>query len=156
MSRHDELGRSVTILMADDDEDDREMTLDALHDARLGNTVRFVDDGQDLMEYLRREGKYADPAVDAPEPGMILLDLNMPRKDGREALAEIKADESLRHIPVVVLTTSKDEEDILRSYNLGVNSFISKPVTFEGLVDVMRTLTRYWFEIVELPNIGRE
>jgi CheY-like chemotaxis protein len=156
MSRHDELGRSVTILMADDDEDDREMTLDALHDARLGNTVRFVDDGQDLMEYLRREGKYADPAVDAPEPGMILLDLNMPRKDGREALAEIKADESLRHIPVVVLTTSKDEEDILRSYNLGVNSFISKPVTFEGLVDVMRTWTRYWFEIVELPNIGRE
>jgi CheY-like chemotaxis protein len=152
MSRHDVSGTSVTILMADDDEEDREMTRDALQNARLGNVVKFVVDGQDLMEYLRREGKYADPAVDAPRPGMILLDLNMPRMDGREALAEIKSDESLRHIPVVVLTTSKDEEDILRSYDLGVNSFITKPVTFGGLVDVMRGWTHYWFEIVELPN----
>jgi CheY-like chemotaxis protein len=152
MSSRDAGCTTVTILMADDDEDDREMTREALHDARLNNEVRFVVDGQDLMEYLRREGKYADPEVDAPRPGIILLDLNMPRMDGREALAEIKSDEVLRHIPVVVLTTSRDEEDILRSYDLGVNSFITKPVTFEGLVDVMRKFTRYWVEIVELPH----
>jgi CheY-like chemotaxis protein len=152
MSKRDAGGRLVTILMADDDEEDREMTRDALRDARLGNIVKFAVDGQDLMEYLRREGKYADPAVDAPRPGLILLDLNMPRMDGREALAEIKSDELLRQIPVVVLTTSQDEVDILRTYDLGVNSFITKPVTFEGLVEVTRTWTRYWFEIVALPN----
>jgi CheY-like chemotaxis protein len=145
-------GKPVTILLADDDEEDRELTRDALQDARLANEMRFVVDGQDLMDYLKREGAYADPSADAPRPGIILLDLNMPRKDGREALAEIKADESLRRIPIVVLTTSKDEEDIFRTYDLGVSSFITKPVTFAGLVDVMRTWTRYWFEIVELPN----
>jgi CheY-like chemotaxis protein len=104
------------------------------------------------MDYLRREGRYADPSVDAPRPGIILLDLNMPKKDGREALAEIKADKSLRSIPVVVLTTSKDEEDVLRTYDLGVSSFITKPVTFAGLVEAMRTWSRYWFELVEIPN----
>jgi CheY-like chemotaxis protein len=145
-------GKPVTILLADDDEEDRELTRDALQDARLANEMKFVVDGQDLMDYLKREGAYADPSVDAPRPGIILLDLNMPKKDGREALAEIKADESLRRIPVVVLTTSKDEEDIFRTYDMGVNSFITKPVTFAGLVDVMRSWTRYWFEIVELPN----
>jgi CheY-like chemotaxis protein len=145
-------GKPVTILLADDDEEDRELTRDALQDARLANEMKFVVDGQELMDYLRREGDYADPSVDAPRPGIILLDLNMPKKDGREALAEIKADESLRRIPVVVLTTSKDEEDVFRTYDLGVSSFITKPVTFAGLVDVMRTWTRYWFEIVELPN----
>ncbi|HTX47529.1 MAG TPA: response regulator [Solirubrobacteraceae bacterium] len=145
-------GKPVTILLADDDEEDRELTRDALQDARLANEMKFVVDGQDLMDYLRREGDYADPSVDAPRPGIILLDLNMPKKDGREALAEIKADESLRRIPVVVLTTSKDEEDVFRTYDLGVSSFITKPVTFAGLVDVMRTWTRYWFEIVELPD----
>jgi CheY-like chemotaxis protein len=145
-------GKPVTILLADDDEEDRELTRDALQDARLANEMKFVVDGQDLMDYLKREGDYADPSVDAPRPGIILLDLNMPKKDGREALAEIKADESLRRIPVVVLTTSKDEEDVFRTYDLGVSSFITKPVTFAGLVDVMRTWTRYWFEIVELPN----
>jgi CheY-like chemotaxis protein len=144
--------KPVTILMADDDEEDRELTRDALQDARLANQMRFVVDGQDLMDYLRREGRYADPQVDAPRPGIILLDLNMPRKDGREALAEIKADETLRRIPVVVLTTSKDEEDVLSTYDLGVNSFITKPVTFAGLVEAMRTWTRYWFEVVELPD----
>src|SRR5438270_13705351 len=144
--------RAISILMADDDEEDRELTQEALQDARLANDMRFAVDGQDLMDYLRREGRYADPSVDAPRPGIILLDLNMPKKDGREALAEIKADESLRQIPVVVLTTSKDEEDVLRTYDLGVNSFITKPVTFAGLVEVMRTWTRYWLEIVELPT----
>jgi CheY-like chemotaxis protein len=138
--------------MADDDEEDRELAQDALQDARLANEMRFAVDGEDLMNYLRREGRYADPAVDAPRPGIILLDLNMPKKDGREALAEIKSDEALRQIPVVVLTTSKDEADVFRTYDLGVNSFITKPVTFAGLVDVMRTWTRYWFEIVDLPG----
>src|SRR5687768_14268844 len=108
------------------------------------------------MQYLRRGGRYADPGA-SPRPGLILLDLNMPRKDGREALREIKSDPNLRHIPIVVLTTSKAEEDIYRTYDLGVNSFITKPVTFDGLVNVMRGLGRYWFEIVELPaNVNRE
>lgn len=144
----------MTILLADDDEDDRELTYEALHQARLANEMKSVVDGQDLMDYLRRDGAYADPAVDAPRPGIILLDLNMPRKDGREALAEIKADARLRQIPVVVLTTSKDEEDVFRTYDLGVSGFVTKPVTFAGLVEVMRHWTRYWFEVVELPLGG--
>jgi len=142
----------VTILLADDDEDDRELTRDALQHARLANELRFVVDGQDLMDYLRHEGTYADPSVDAPRPGIILLDLNMPKKDGREALGEIKADERLRRIPVVVLTTSSDDVDVFETYDLGVSGYVTKPVTFAGLVDVMRTWTRYWFEVVELPN----
>jgi CheY-like chemotaxis protein len=145
-------GKPITILLADDDDEDRELARDAMQDSRLANEMQFAVDGQDLMDYLRREGKYADPSVHAPRPGIILLDLNMPKKDGREALAEIKADPELRQIPVVVLTTSKDEEDLLRSYDLGANSFITKPVTFAGLVEVMRTWTRYWFEIVDLPE----
>jgi len=149
LDRH---GKPLTILLADDDEEDRELTSDALRYSRLANELKFVVDGQDLMDYLHREGAYADPSVDAPRPGIILLDLNMPKKDGREALAEIKADESLRRIPVVVLTTSSDEEDVLRTYDLGVSGFVTKPVTFAGLVEVMRTWTRYWFEVVELPN----
>ena len=147
--------RAISILMADDDEEDRELTQEALQDARLANDMRFAVDGQDLMDYLRREGRYADPSVDAPRPGIILLDLNMPKKDGREALAEIKGDRALRHIPVVVLTTSKAEEDVLRTYDLGVNSFITKPVTFPGLVEVMQAWSHYWFEIVDLPGNGR-
>jgi CheY-like chemotaxis protein len=154
MSLPDRTRRPVTILLADDDEDDRELTRDALQDAHLTNDMRYVGDGEELMDYLRREGPYADPEVDAPRPVIILLDLNMPKKDGREALAEIKADERLRSIPVVVLTTSKDEEDIFRTYDLGVSSFITKPVTFAGLVEAMRAWTRYWFELVELPNGG--
>ena len=146
--------RPVTILMADDDEDDRELIRDALQDARLANDMRCVADGQELLDYLRREGAYADPAVDAPRPSIILLDLNMPKKDGREALAEIKADDNLRHIPVVVLTTSNDERDVLRTYGLGVSSFITKPVTFTGLVEALRTWQRYWFELVELPDVS--
>ena len=143
--------RPITILMADDDEEDCELTRDALANSRLANQMKFVADGQELMDYLRREGAYADPA-DSPRPGIILLDLNMPKKDGREALGEIKADESLRRIPVIVLTTSKDEADVFRTYDLGVNSFITKPVTFGELVEVMNAWTRYWLEIVELPN----
>jgi CheY-like chemotaxis protein len=144
---------SVVILMADDDEDDRLMAKEAFAEVKLINHFHMVENGEELMDYLRRKGKYADPSI-SPRPGLILLDLNMPKKDGRQALAEIKADPSLRQIPIVVLTTSKAEEDILRSYDLGVNSFIAKPVTFEQLVVIMKTLTKYWFEIVELPPQG--
>jgi CheY-like chemotaxis protein len=138
--------------MADDDEEDRELTRDALAAAHLKNRLQFVSNGQELMDYLRSEGSYGDGAEPATRPGIILLDLNMPKKDGREALAEIKADEHLRQIPVVVLTTSKDEQDVVRSYDLGVNSFITKPVTFSALVEVMTAWSRYWFQIVELPG----
>lgn len=149
-----ETARPITILMADDDEEDRMLTQEAMTDARLANDMRFVVDGQDLMDYLRHEGEYANGRTEAPRPGIILLDLNMPKKDGREALAEIKSDAELRRIPVVVLTTSRAEEDVFRTYDLGVNSFISKPVTFAGLVEVLRAWSRYWFEIVELPPDG--
>jgi CheY-like chemotaxis protein len=142
--------RPIALLMADDDEDDRLMAREALAESRLKNPLYFVHDGEELMDYLYRRGKYADHAR-YPFPGLILLDLNMPRKDGREALREIRSDPQLRRVPVVVLTTSAAEEDVLRSYELGVNSFIVKPVTFEALVEVMRSLGRYWFEIVELP-----
>ena len=142
--------RPITILLADDDADDRVLAQDALKESRLANDLRFVENGEELMDYLMRRGQYADPET-SPKPGVILLDLNMPRKDGREALREIKSNPDLRSIPVVVLTTSKAEEDIYRSYDLGVNSFITKPVTFDGLVNVMKTLGKYWFEIVELP-----
>ncbi len=142
---------TTTILMADDDEDDRLMARDALHEGRLPNELRFVNDGEELLQYLRRQGPYADPA-DSPRPGLVLLDLNMPKVDGREALAAIKSDPGLRSIPVVVLTTSKAEEDVLQTYDLGVNSFITKPVTYLGLVEVMKVFTDYWLNIVDLPD----
>lgn len=140
----------ISILLADDDEDDLQMTIEALCESRLGTELRTVRDGEELMDYLLRRGEYAEAS--APLPGLILLDLNMPRKDGREALAEIKANPELRKIPVIVLTTSKAEEDIFRSYDLGVNSFITKPVTFAGLAEAMRVMAKFWFEIVELPT----
>ena len=140
----------ITILMADDDADDRRLTQEAFEEGRLINDVRFVENGEQLLDYLRKEGAYAPPA-DAPRPGLILLDLNMPRKDGRTVLKELKTDPDLRQIPVVILTTSKADEDIYKSYDLGVNSYIVKPVTFEALVDILQTLEKYWFEIVELP-----
>jgi CheY-like chemotaxis protein len=143
--------RSITLLLADDDDEDVVMAQEALALSRLGNDVRRVCDGEELMEYLLRRGRYSDPD-ESPEPGLILLDLNMPKKDGREALAEIKANPALRKIPVIVLTTSRAEEDIFRTYDLGVSSFISKPVTFEGLVEAMKVISQYWFEIVELPS----
>lgn len=143
-------GEPITILMADDDADDRRLTRDALEESRLANDLRFVENGEELLDYLRHQGKYTD-AEKNPRPGLILLDLNMPRKDGRTALKEMKADPDLRQIPVTVLTTSKADEDIFRSYDLGVNSYIVKPVTFEALVDILQTLEKYWFEIVELP-----
>jgi len=144
--------RPITILLADDDEEDRMLTSDALNESRVVNDLRFVEDGEDLLDYLYRRGKY--DADSAPRPGLILLDLNMPKKDGREALREIKADPDLRRIPIVVLTTSKAEEDIYRTYDLGANSFIAKPVKFESLVTLMKEIKRYWIEIVELPRNG--
>ena len=147
MSNH---GKPITILLAEDDPDDRMLAVDALGESRLANDVRCVENGEELMAYLQREGDYEDPGR-SPRPGMILLDLNMPRKDGREALREIKADPRFRRIPVVVLTTSQAEEDIVKTYDLGVSSFITKPITFEGLVNVMKALGKYWIEIVDLP-----
>lgn len=147
--------KPITILMADDDADDRQLTREAFEENHLANDLRFVEDGEELMDYLHQRGKYAAEGA-APTPGLILLDLNMPRKDGREALREIKSDPRLRNIRVVVMTTSKAEEDILRSYDLSAASYITKPVTFERLVYVVRTLGNYWLEIVELPPDGHE
>ncbi len=140
----------VTILMADDDLDDQELTNDAWLEAKVGNPLRFVNDGMELMAYLRRQGQFSDPAS-SPRPGLILLDLNMPKKDGREAIREIKSDRRLRQIPIIILTTSQAEEDIIRGYDLGVNSFITKPVTFGALVKVVSALQLYWFQIAQLP-----
>lgn len=142
--------RTITILMADDDAEDREFARDAMADARLSNDFRTVQDGAELLRYLRREDEYADPAT-SPVPGIILLDLKMPIMDGFEALEQIKADARLSRIPIVVLTTSGSDEDIVRSYDLKASSYIRKPVTFDGLVDALTAVGRYWFEIVELP-----
>lgn len=142
--------RPITILMADDDADDREMTREAFLQSRLTNDLRFVEDGAELLDYLHRRNKYAD-ALSAPRPGLILLDLNMPKLDGRQALREIKSDPRLRNIRVVVMTTSKAEEDILRTYDLGAESYVNKPVTFAALAEVIATMGRYWLQIVELP-----
>jgi CheY-like chemotaxis protein len=140
----------IRIVVADDDMDDRMMIKDAFEESKLGNPVDFVEDGVQLMEYLRREGEYKHLASQ-PFPGFILLDLNMPRKDGRTALKEIKESAELHRIPIVILTTSKAEEDIIKTYNLGVNSFICKPVSFDKLVDIVKTVGHYWIEIVALP-----
>jgi CheY-like chemotaxis protein len=144
----------VPVLIADDDEEDRMLARDALVESRLANPLFFVHDGVELLDFLHRRGQFQDPSR-SPRPGIILLDINMPRMTGLEALREIKRDPSLRRIPVVILTTSRADEDIIRSYDLGVNSFISKPVTFDGLVDVMRLLGTYWFEIVDLAPGSR-
>ena len=144
------VGKPITILMADDDADDRLMTKEAFEESKLVNDLRFVEDGVELLDYLQRRGKYADPAS-SPRPGLILLDLNMPKKDGREALKEIKADPRLKNIRVVILTTSKAEEDIYRTYDLSAASYITKPVTFASMAEVVKVLGKYWLEIVALP-----
>jgi CheY-like chemotaxis protein len=143
--------KPVTFLMADDDPDDRLLIKEAFEESLVSNSIYFVEDGVELMDYLRHQDKFSDPHT-APMPDLILLDLNMPRKDGREALAEIKSDPNLRYIPVVVLTTSKAEEDIIRSYDIGAASYITKPVTFDGLVNAIRGLGQYWVQIVRLPG----
>lgn len=140
----------ITILMADDDPDDRLLTKEAFEENRLANDLRFVEDGAELMDYLHRRGRYADPST-SPEPGLILLDLNMPKMDGRECLAEIKKTPGLRRIPVVIMTTSAAEEDMLSSYENGANTFIRKPIAFLELVRVIGSLDNYWFCIADLP-----
>jgi len=142
--------KPITILMADDDPEDIMLAEDALEEARLANDFYSVGDGVELMDFLCRRGDYTDPKT-SPRPGLILLDLNMPRKNGFESLKDLKGDPDLRQIPVIVLTASKTEEDIYRSYDLGVNSFISKPVSFDGLVHAMKIIGQYWFEIVAQP-----
>jgi CheY-like chemotaxis protein len=141
---------SVVILMADDDADDRLMAKEALEASGLLNEMRFVEDGVELFAYLNREGNYQG----VPRPGLILLDMNMPRKNGRETLKELKAHPNFKRIPVVILTTSQADEDIKLGYDLGASSYITKPVTFEGLVAVMQTLGKYWIEIVRSPDEG--
>ena len=143
--------RPTTILIADDDPDDRMLARDALSESTSVDMVRFVEDGQELLDYLRRRGKFRDPAM-SPTPGIVLVDLNMPRMDGRAAIAAIKNDPALRHIPITVLTTSGTDEDIFCCYRLGVSSYITKPVSFDGLVRVMKSVGQYWFEIAELPT----
>lgn len=145
--------KPITILLADDDADDCILARDAIEESKLAADLHIVGDGEELMDYLHHRGKYSGTAI-SPRPGLILLDLNMPRKDGREALKEIKEDPNLRRIPVVILTTSIAEEDIYRTYDLGANSYIAKPVTFDMLITIMKSLGQYWFEIVDLPKNG--
>ena len=145
--------KPITILMADDDADDRALTKEAFAESHLANDLRFVENGEEMLDYLYRRGKFTDPAT-SPWPSIILLDLNMPKKDGREALKEMKADPRFRGIRVVIMTTSKAEEDVIRSYSLSAASYITKPVTFERRVDVEKALGKYWLEIVELPPNG--
>ena len=142
--------KPLTILMADDDADDRLLAHDAIAECGLEAELRCVENGEELLDYLQRRGKFSDPAT-SPRPSLILLDLNMPRKDGREALREIKSNPEFRRTPVVVFTTSKADTDIGQIYDIGANSFISKPVSFESLVEVMKTLGRYWCATVRLP-----
>jgi CheY-like chemotaxis protein len=153
MPENRKTARPITILMAEDDPDDRQMTREAFAESHLNNDLRFVEDGVELLDYLCRRGKYVDPAS-SPYPGLLLLDLNMPRMDGREALREIKKDPRLKNLRVIILTTSKAEEDIHRSYDLSATSYISKPVTLAGLIEVIKSVGKYWLEIVELPNGG--
>lgn len=147
----DKMGRPISIVVADDDPDDRMMIEEAFEENCLRNHLSFVEDGEELIDYLKQRGKYANSGRRHPV-GVILLDLNMPRMDGREALKIIKSDPDLQRIPVVILTTSKAEEDIFRTYDLGVSSFITKPVTFDALVGVVKVIGQYWFEIVALPS----
>jgi len=141
---------TINILMADDDPDDRMLMKEALEENELPSNIHFVEDGKELLDYLHRREQYAEK--ETFKPGLILLDLNMPKIDGREALRMIKSDPLLRRIPVVVLTTSKAEEDVFKTYDLGVNSFICKPVKFEELVQVTKAIGIYWFSTVALPK----
>ena len=145
-----ETAKTNIIVMAEDDADDRLLVKDALKECEWDADLRFVENGEELLDYLLRQGRFKQ-ADQSPRPGLILLDLNMPKKDGREVLREIRSHTELRRIPVVVLTTSRADTDIERIYELGANSFISKPVQFDGLVGLMRVLSQYWFKTVELP-----
>ena len=143
--------KSIVILYADDDPEDRMLAQDAFEESELPNPLHFVEDGEELLMFLYNQGAYRDK-IKYPTPGLILLDLNMPKKDGWEVLKELKLHPKFKVIPVVVLTTSTMEEDISKTYDLGVSSYITKPVSFEGLVDIMKALGKYWFDVVALPK----
>ena len=140
-------GEPIEILLVEDSPDDADLTVDALREGRVRNRVTVVDDGVEAMAYLRREGPYAE----MPRPDLILLDLNLPRKNGREVLTEVKQDPDLRRIPVVVMTSSDDEKDILAAYNLYVNCYVTKPVDLDRFIGVVKTIEHFWFSIVTLP-----
>ena len=142
--------KTISILLAEDDPDDRYLIGEALEENLVTNELYIVEDGEELLDYLYQRGKYNDKEK-WPRPGLILLDLNMPRKDGREVLGEIKADPELRRIPIVVLTTSHAEEDITRTYDLGISGYVTKPSSFSGLLETIKAIGEYWLEIVELP-----
>ena len=146
--------RPLNIMIAENDEDDRALVRFAFAECKLSNTVHFVEDGEQLLDYLYHRGPYQD-TVNLPRPDLILLDLGMPRVNGHEALKEIKSDPVLRSIPVVIFTTSKSARDINSTYSMGANSFIIKPVTFDGLIQVMNVLAEYWAEVTELPVVAR-
>lgn len=143
------INNKITILMADDDADDQILLQEALKENNIPNTVHFVENGEELIDFLNKRGKFE--GVDCT-PGLILLDLNMPKMDGRQALKLLKADAALKKIPIVVLTTSRADSDILECYDLGVNSFISKPVNFAELVETTREISTYWLGTVTLPE----
>lgn len=143
--------RSVVILIAEDDDDDFFLAQEAFEEYNLANEIHRVKNGEELINYLKHRGPYEQPTT-SPSPVLILLDLNMPRMDGREALKAIKSDPNLRKIPVVIMTVSREEEDVIRSYELGANSYIRKPVRFSEMIEIIKTMGKYWFEIVELPS----
>lgn len=140
-------GRPIEILLVEDNPGDVRLILETLKENKLRNSLDVVEDGVEALVFLGREGKYAD----APRPDLILLDLNLPKKDGREVLAEIKADENLRRIPVVILTTSKAEEDILKAYDLNANCYVTKPVDLDQFIKVVKSIEEFWLTIVKLP-----
>jgi len=140
-------GDMIEVLLVEDSPDDADLTIDALREGKVRNRVSVVEDGVEAMAFLRRQGKYAN----APRPDLILLDLNMPRKNGREVLAEVKQDPNLRRIPVVVMTCSDEEEDILAAYNLHVNCYVTKPVDLPQFIRVVKSIEHFWFSVVKLP-----
>jgi CheY-like chemotaxis protein len=146
-------GKPAVILLAEDDPGDQELTRRALEQSRIRNELYIVEDGEEALDYLLRRGKYEDP-ISSPKPDLMLLDLNMPKMDGKQLLEQMRADPNLRRIPVVALTTSKQENDIIRTYDLGANSYIVKPVDMDQFVNAIKVLKDYWFQIVVLPPRG--
>ena len=143
-------GRAAVVLLAEDDPGDQELTRRAFEEGNLNSDLHIVENGEEALDYLKHRGRYADPEA-SPRPDLILLDLNMPKVDGRQALRLIKSDPELRRISVVILTTSQEEEDVIRSYDLGCNSYISKPMDIDDFISVIRSLETYWFQLVNLP-----
>jgi CheY-like chemotaxis protein len=150
MSTRNQRIKNATILLVEDDPGDQELTRRALEDDVVHTDLRIVNDGKEALDYLRREGAFTDPDT-SPRPDLILLDLNMPRIDGRQVLEQVREDPDISRIPVIALTTSDEEEDVLRSYDLGCKSFIKKPVEIDTFIDTIRELQHYWFELVTLP-----